>query len=480
MKKRFICFLLLIFILSISAFVACQDSHTHDYANDICVKCGEYRESVGLELELLADNSAYKVVGIGDCEDTRIFIPNTFNNKPVVEISSRAFRENEKITYAFIPENVSKIKSATFSHCFELTELEVDKDNKNYKSIDGNIYTADGKVLVQYATGKKDESFAIPSHVEQIGTSAFAGSERLIEIVMSDTLTELGDECFADCIMLSEISLPSNIDKIPYRAFFNCDMLVNIDIPQSVKSIGKYAFYSCEYLTNITVGENLNNVGLFAFEESFSIKFNEKDGLCYLGYDKNPYHALVRPNDKSVEHAVITDECAFMADGAFYSCSSLKTAVIGANIERISKDAFCRCSALETVTFSEKVKVIDNRAFYSCSVLKDLEFNEGLEVIGEYAFYCCDGIKDLVFPNSLKSLGEGSFFTCDGLKSVSFGTGIEHINLIVFYFDEALTKFTYRGTLEEWKKVKKEWYWAFNAVTDKVDCIDGTMQIEEQ
>ena len=42
-----------------------------------------------------------------------------------------------------------------------MTEIIVDEDNKFYKSIDGVLYTYDGKTLVAYPTGKTDREYDV-------------------------------------------------------------------------------------------------------------------------------------------------------------------------------------------------------------------------------------------------------------------------------------------------------------------------------
>ena len=102
MKKLFA---LLICILLVFALASCGDDpcqHRDADDNSLCDKCGESytdgkdvedepKYSEGLLFVFNAANSTYSVAGRGDCSDSVISIPPTYNGYPVVEISGRAF-----------------------------------------------------------------------------------------------------------------------------------------------------------------------------------------------------------------------------------------------------------------------------------------------------------------------------------------------------------------------------------------------------
>ena len=60
------------------------------------------------------------------------------------------------------------IGTGVFNICKALTNIDVANNNQQYKSINGDLYTKDGKTLLQYAPGKTEKSFTIPSHVTNI------------------------------------------------------------------------------------------------------------------------------------------------------------------------------------------------------------------------------------------------------------------------------------------------------------------------
>ena len=59
--------------------------------------------------------------------------------------------------------------------------------------------------LVQYAVGKKDESFIIPDFVKEIESSAFAGAKRLKTLTIPANVQKIWSFVFTDCDSLEII-----------------------------------------------------------------------------------------------------------------------------------------------------------------------------------------------------------------------------------------------------------------------------------
>ena len=191
------------------------------------------------------------VVTIGDGAFTRsvnlesITLPGS-----VRTIESTAFSMLGSLESLYIPAGVTYIADYAFWDARSFTEIIVDPDNQSYKSVDGNLYTKDGSVLMVYAAGKRATSFTVPEGVTEIGLDAFscAGLE---EIILPDSLKKIYYGAFSGCWNLRSIVIPDGVTRIGAAAFYGNGMLTSVVIPESVTYIGLQAFDGCESITDV-------------------------------------------------------------------------------------------------------------------------------------------------------------------------------------------------------------------------------------
>lgn len=116
----------------------------------------------------------------------------------ITTIGEGAFSNCTSLTSVVIPASVTSIGYDAFLMCNSLTDITVDENNKVYKSIDGNLYSKDGKTLIQYATGKDDEEFVIPDGVTGIGYYAFDTDYNLWTVVIPASVTSIDKWAFVE------------------------------------------------------------------------------------------------------------------------------------------------------------------------------------------------------------------------------------------------------------------------------------------
>lgn len=146
----------------------------------------------------------------------------------ITSIGSYAFADCTSLMKVIIPDSVISIGSYAFADCASLTNITVSDENTAYKSIDGNLYSIDGKTLIQYAVGKTDTSVIIPDGVTAIGCAAFFYCTSLTSIVIPDGVTTIGDMAFAFCNSLTSVVIPDSVTEIGYYAFCWCTNLTSI------------------------------------------------------------------------------------------------------------------------------------------------------------------------------------------------------------------------------------------------------------
>lgn len=136
-----------------------------------------------------------------------------------------SFNGAKLLKEVIIPESVYNIDSYAFQNCPSLTNIEVAEENGVYKDINGNLYDKEGIFLIQYALGKSEETFIIPSGVKIVRDRAFRGSVWLKNVIISNSVTEILSQAFADSLNLTKIIIPSSVEGFGHNVFYNCPSL---------------------------------------------------------------------------------------------------------------------------------------------------------------------------------------------------------------------------------------------------------------
>lgn len=268
--------------------VSCDDGKLIYHSNE---ENGELEKLIGpegLEYTLNDDGKSYRVVGIGECNDPDIVLPDDYKGLPITQIEGRAFMDCAFLESITIPdrvifigggafENCQSLKKVTlgkylsiigetpFKYCKLLESITVHSENANYKSIDGNLYTKDGKTLIQYATANTSTSFTVPATVETIADYCFYDCTPLVSVILPDGLKHIGVCAFANCTYLENIAIPVGAESIGAEAFGLCIYLQEISVPDSVTILDGGAFSGCQSLRKVYLGSGISNIRDYTF-----------------------------------------------------------------------------------------------------------------------------------------------------------------------------------------------------------------------
>ncbi len=361
----------------------------HNYVSEICIACGDaivYSE--GLEFWPCYNNT-YSVVGIGICTDNDIFIPSTYAGVPVTSIDPLAFDNCTDIISVTIPDSVTSIDMLAFNNCSSLANITVDGKNPNYMSIDGNLYSKDGKTLILYAAGKTESSFKIPYCVTDIGMVAIPNGSSLTSVTIPDSVTNICDSAFLGCTSLKSITvdennpnyksidgnlyskdgktliqyaigktetsftIPDSVTNIVFFAFSGCTSLISVTIPDSITSIGTGAFSACSGLTNVTIPDSVTSIGENVFAGCTDLASITVD-------ENNPNYKSIDGNLYSKNGKTLIQYAIGKRDTSFKIPDGVTTIIIL---------AFLGCDNLISVTIPNSVAYIDAFAFSDCTNL---------------------------------------------------------------------------------------------------------------
>ncbi|WP_337592931.1 leucine-rich repeat protein [Ruminococcus sp.] len=195
----------------------------------------EFKDYIGLNYVYYAytipntdatDNSAFTYVNHGDSIEitgfdnsvSDVVIPSEIEGLPVTTISTGAFYLSA-ITSIEVPDTVTsigemaflgctslktvklstgvaKIEKNAFGSCSALQEVQVAKDNPNFSSLDGVLYSKAQDTLVIYPAAKTDAAYTIPGGVTSVAMYAFSENPYLETLAIPNSLIKVGDSAF--------------------------------------------------------------------------------------------------------------------------------------------------------------------------------------------------------------------------------------------------------------------------------------------
>lgn len=174
-----------------------------------------------------------------------VVIPSAINGTTITELEGEALMRSSIATLieqVSIPATITSIGDNCFAGLMSCTAYNVDAANPAYKSVDGVLYTKDGKTLVAYPQGRASASFSVPSGVTAIASGAFTNARKLASVTIPSTVKSIGAYAFQDCRSLASVTIPEGVAEIRVQTFMKCPLLTAISFPSSVKVIEHDAF----------------------------------------------------------------------------------------------------------------------------------------------------------------------------------------------------------------------------------------------
>lgn len=341
---------------------------------------------------------------------TSFTIPNG-----VTTIGANAFYDSFFLEEITIPESVSSIGNNAFYTRFTLKNINVVENNANYKSVEGNLYSKDGTILIKYSRGKRLETFTIPNNVTTIGANAFSDDETLTNIIIPNSVIDIGSSAFQNCRLTSiTFDEESCLTNIKERAFASCDILKSIEIPASVEVIEDWAFWCCYDLKTVKIPNGVTTIGA----------------------------------------------------NAFRNCGNLTSVEIPKSVISIGDCAFSVCYNLTSINVAE-----DNM-FYK-SIDGNL-YSKDEKTLMQYAIG--KNATHFVIPSSVMSIGNEAFEDCKSLNNIEIPNSVIRIGQWAFSNCNNLTSITYKGNTEEWNCIAKGWSWMDSNHTINIQCTNGEIK----
>lgn len=232
------------------------------------------------------DVTAIYTTAFSNCTSSTIKLPET-----VTEIRNGAFFNCKNLTEIVLPKSVKTIGKSAFGDCpvlakadlggaetigetvFEdcpaltsitisgdcklvsgdepfltyntLTEINVTEGgNGSYCSVDGVLYDKAMTTLLAYPASNPRKSFKVPDQVKGIENSAFAYSNYLEEIDLSN-VEKIGVYAFEESKALRKVKMSKELRELGADAFYGCMELKSLRFYDKIEKIGNYSFGFC-------------------------------------------------------------------------------------------------------------------------------------------------------------------------------------------------------------------------------------------
>lgn len=394
----------------------------------------------------------------------KLTIPGKFKLK-TTKGDEAGYNVSGKVDTVTFNTNLQLARAAAFN----AKNLVVKKSDPLYKSIDGVIYSKDGKAIVRVPFQRKEitldkgcevfclmsvlysnpdaegdpattcqvKKITIPAGVKQVESDRYfsyvpdgrSGDRKDmapgywvdeipgLQIVVQSR--QLDGQSLVELVNMLHMNVDDLVKLLPEQISLKDDMYITSDhlllkykgkdstvtVPAGVKKIGVRAFYDNQKITKLVLPEGLTEIGYEAFSR------------CSPVFEKNP---------PSLE-IVFPSTLKKVDDGAF-SSNIIRKLVLPATIETYGKGVFetagleelvlpatmkavperlAENNPLKKIVIPDSVQKIGHGAF-QFNALEEIQFGKGLTEIGGNAFYGND-IKELTIPATVTKIGAGAF-----------------------------------------------------------------------
>lgn len=207
-----------------------------------------------------------------------------------------------------IPSTVTSIGEGAFGCTTSIVKFDVDENNPAYKSIDGVLYTKDGKNLLQYPLASSALRYSLSDDVENIGNYAFAEADHLENINISEnsSLKRVGIFAFTSCDLLERLDFPASLESIGEQAIAYCNSLQTCVIGSSDVALGDKLWLWSSQLDEIGYAGSINQMKEYLDAQDFghsamkSVRISCSDG--YITFYGDSYTEFIMPEYPNIEN----------------------------------------------------------------------------------------------------------------------------------------------------------------------------------
>ncbi|MBR2279600.1 MAG: leucine-rich repeat protein [Ruminococcus sp.] len=285
----------------ISGFTGSEAQHYSKNNNFDFISLGKTEMTMQPDYEYhVLDDGTVEIYDYNGPFVSEIDIPSKIDGYIVSTISGQLFLEYPIVEKINIPDCLTKIDIA-FADCKSIKEINVSPNNGDFTSLDGNLYSKDLSKLVQYALGKEESEFVLPSSVICIGYCSLSSS-KLKTIKMSSNVKFIEAYAFSHSKELESINLSEKLESISYHAFSGCTNLKELIIPKSVTEFG---YHACGFIEVITDNKT-KDFSIYGYNGTAAETYAKDNGFEFISLDETP-NEIIQPTTTEGSQPITTE-----------------------------------------------------------------------------------------------------------------------------------------------------------------------------
>ena len=424
--------------------------------------------------EKLEDNTI-KITDINqiDKSQTLLEIPEQIDGLTVSSIDLRgiecAYDEGSSSSFEYvikIPKTINDIGvDTTFGgnkvYYRKVRMYDISEENNTYKSVDGVIFSKDGKELVRYPGGTINRTYTIPEGVETIKTGAFKNVYNTYTLIFSSTMKSLEESALGDYTELKTLDIKNYNGELKNNVFMNNAYLKEfiVDSENTAYSAIDGVLFNKEQ--NLIIKYPRMKEGeTYTIPKGVDISegcFKWNKYLKFINIESNitkiPESAFDKSNITSI---VLPNTVKKIGSEAFNYCAGLKSIVLPDGLETIEDRAFMLCENLETINIPNTITEIEDAAFLDSGV-KTFTFPEKITKISFQVLEDCKQLESVYIPNGVEEICGNAFEGCTALKSINIPLSVTEIGYNSFKDTSNFTVKCEKNSLAyEWAMQNKE------------------------
>ena len=457
-----------------NAFSNCEDLEEISLSNNL-VSIGREAFASCKSLETIALPGSLEDIGSGAFENcwslTEIELPDGLKRIGSSAFASTGIRE------ICIPNRIGSIESRTFESCFKLKRVVLPDQ---LKSIGGWAFKGCRELV----------DIIFPETLCDLGSEPFSGCEGISDdnglIVINNDLSYYNGN---DRV----IRIPDGVKRINSNGFSKQNRIVKVVLPESLVSIGTYAFGGCQNLREIDITSKTTDIDRAAFgdckkladEKGFvifnNVMFeyfgNESKVEVPNGVEIIGAHAFLSVVNNKIEEIIIPETVHTIEDGAFSCCRNLKRVEMPKTLKKLGEEAFEYCDSLTSITVSEGIETLKPHTFSGCKKLQEIILPNSLKKMEYMAISECSSLDRIEIPEGVEEIGGNQFSECINLKTINIPdtvtrfeeSKLKDVRLNIFRFGKCfkvILKHQWSGTDERalWKMLNEPSIDLFNSI----------------